>query len=397
MGMRYDLNVRSLLSIVLVALIVLVVGSFALASWGYFVTVGENEGAVITNRGRIEKIVGAGFYWSLNPLKAATKWDHSALHFEVTDPEVLTKSAEEDEGEIASVGQAIGIVIAGDVFRPGPEDVVFIKEKWRDYRPLFLSDEAIIGDPKLMKDSSAPRGAGEGLIQQLAKQAAKECVGERTFDNAVVGTARGELRQCIQDTLGALAKGYGLKVGNITVPDVILDEQQQEIVAQLGQAKFMANRAEQQEQQAIAEAERDAAKERGKIQVEQARVQEKARQDKVTAQLRKQALEAEKEAIEAQKANEKLRAERDLEIVKIKREVAKQEAMAELALELAQAEMYGANPKYVELLVSKAWAEAWNQVDKVIVPQGVNPTMILGGGAMPTFDVDQSAVGPQQP
>ncbi|MBS1254013.1 MAG: hypothetical protein MAG451_03069 [Anaerolineales bacterium] len=395
MNMRYDVNLRSLVSIVVAALLILLVGSLGLVGWGYFVTVGENEGAIITTRGRIERVVGAGFYWSLNPFKSAIKWDRSAMHFEVTDPEVLTKSAEQENGEIASIGQSIGIVIAGDVFRPGPEDAVFIKDKWRDYRPLFLNDELIIGDLGLMRDPNTAVGAGEGLVQQLAKQAAKECVGERTFDNAVVGTARGELRQCIQDKLGALAEGYGLTVANVTVPDVILDEQQQEIVAQLGQAKFMANRAEQQEQQAIAEAERDAATERGKIKIEQARVQEKARQDKITAQLRKQALEAQKAAIEAEKANERFKAEKDLEISRIKRDVAEQEAKAQLALELAKAQMYGDNAKYVELLVNQAWAEAWNQVDKVIVPQGVNPTMILGGGTMPTFDVGQQTAGPR--
>lgn len=38
-------------------------------------------------------------------------------------------------------------------------------------------------------------------VQDLARQAMKVCVGDRTFDDNIIGTARDALRACIDDEL----------------------------------------------------------------------------------------------------------------------------------------------------------------------------------------------------
>ena len=50
----------------------------------------------------------------------------------------------------------------------------------------------------------------------------KVCVGDRIFDEAVIGTARDELRACIDDEVNKLAANFGLRVENVAVPDVLL-------------------------------------------------------------------------------------------------------------------------------------------------------------------------------
>ncbi len=47
------------------------------------------------------------------------------------------------------------------------------------------------------------------------------CVGDLQFSEAVVGSARDVLRECIDSELDKLAKGYGLEVRNVVVPNIM--------------------------------------------------------------------------------------------------------------------------------------------------------------------------------
>jgi len=353
-------------------LVLLLLVAVVLLSGCIMGSVDPDEGAVIVNAGRLEGVVGPGFQFSLNPVKTMHVYKRSALNFCVTDPEILTRS-DAQEGQQAGLGQSIGLQACADVFRPGPEDSARVENLWVNYRGVFDSDEALIGS-----------GEQLGLMQRLAKQAMKVCVGQRTFEQAVVGTARDELRQCIDSELSALAENYGLDVQNVVVPEVILTPDQQQILQEIGSSKFRTEQARQREREAVANAQAEAARQRGEIEVEQARIQEKLKQDAITAELRAQALAAERAAIEADKSNAIYAAEQDLKLAELARQKAEVDAQAKLAPELARAQMYGANPAYVDLLIQQAWANAYRQTDKV----GANPQVILSGQApVPTLDV----------
>ena len=47
----------------------------------------------------------------------------------------------------------------------------------------------------------------------------KVCIGERTFNDNVIGTARDVLRECIDKELSRLADSYGLQIANVVVPE----------------------------------------------------------------------------------------------------------------------------------------------------------------------------------
>lgn len=364
---------------------IVVVGVVLLLASGlfYMTTVAAEEVIVRFSAGRITQVAGPGLHWDIGLFKSYQKMSRAAFPFSVSDPEVLTK-APMTEGEgveaIARIGQAIGIVVAGDVFRPGPEDADFIESHWAQYKTYYTSDEALAA-----------------LMERLSKQAMKVCIGERTFEESVVGEARDRVRVCIAGEVVELATNYGLQVRNLVVPDVILDEHQKGLIAEIGSAKFKTEVARQQRLQALAEGERDAAIQEAKIRVEQAVIQEKARQDKVTWGLKEQAFLAQKAAITAEKANLKLTADKDLEITQVEREVAIQKALAKLAPEIQRALMMGENPDYVNLLINEAWAEAWNEVDKVFISEGMNPTMIMGGGVVPTIEVGRGGQEESKP
>src|SRR6266545_3164432 len=53
-------------------------------------------------------------------------------------------------------------------------------------------------------------------------QAMKVCVGDKKFDEAVIGSGRDALRSCIDDELSGLAQPLGLEVRNVAVPQVTI-------------------------------------------------------------------------------------------------------------------------------------------------------------------------------
>ena len=88
--------------------------------------------------------------------------------------------------------QRLGVTVSGSVFRPNFKKADLIADLWTRYRTIYISDEAL-----------------QAVVNDLAAQAMKVCVGDRGFEEAVIGSARDELRKCIDDQVSPLAQGYG--------------------------------------------------------------------------------------------------------------------------------------------------------------------------------------------
>ena len=243
-------------------------------------------------------------------------------------------------------------------------------------------------------------------MKDLTQQSMKVCVGDRTFDDNIIGTARDALRQCIDDETSKLAANFGLEVENVVVPEVILSPEVQVALDAIVQSRLETEKAAQDKLRANAQAGAERAKQEGEIRTAQSRIQEEAKQQTILAKLEQEKIlaqkavieaeranelarvEAERAIIEAQKSNDLLAAQQDIIINKALAEAAQEKASAELALQAALAVIYAQNPGYLDLQVVKANASALNSTDKVIfTPEGMVPNLVIPGpGIVPTVD-----------
>jgi len=278
----------------------------------------------------------------------------------VEDPEVITLDR-----------QRVGLKVSGDVFRPGIGQSGQLQALWPAYQGIYLSDPALVA-----------------RVEDLTLQAMKSCVGDRTFNDNVIGSARDTLRVCIDTQLNELASNLGLVVKNVTVPNVILTPEAQTSLDAITKSRLDTELAQQDAIKAKEQAAADQAREEGAVRVELARQQEEVRQKTVLAQLEEERLKAQRAVIEAEKSNSLLAAQRDLEINAIQAEAALEAARADLAQELTLAEVYAQNPDYVYLQALRANASALSASDKIIfTPEGTTPTIVVPGpGIVPTAE-----------
>lgn len=334
------------------------------AFFGYFwQPVRAEEVGIKFEQNRPYEVVGPGLYTELAPFqfRSLKTIRIEGLAFQAQDEEVLTKDQ-----------QRIGVLVSGTVHRPNFEKASVLLANWANYWHLYANDRALFYQDEKSKQPG-------GLMQDLGRQAMKVCVGGLKFDDAVIGAGRDNLRECIDKELDRLAQGYGLEVRNIVVPNVVLAQDVQKRLDEITQSRLATQLADQQKLQAESEAKRVLATEAGKILVEQGRVQEKARQDKTTAELEEQAQKAQKQVIEARKSNELLASQKDLEIARITREVAEERAKAELASEITKAAMFQGSPQYADIVKVQAIANAYKATDKVMVlPNNSNPMVFMG-------------------
>lgn len=366
--------------------IVFVLLAFGSQFFYLFVRVEQQEVGVQFKSGQIVNIVGPGVYTDIGLFVEMKHVSSQAVPFDVLDPEIITKDK-----------QRIGLRVTGDAFRPGLARVDVLRNNWAQYSQIYLDD--LVASER---------------VKALAQQAMKVCVGERTFDDAIIGTARDDLRQCIDDEVSALADNYGLQIENVVVPEVVLSAEVQAALDSIVASRLATEKAAQDALKAQAEAEAEKAKQIGAIQVEQSRIQEEARQQIILAQLEQEKtiaqkavieavkanelaqVEAQNAIIEAEKINELLAAQQDLEINKALALAAAEKAKADLAQQLALAALYGENPGYLQLQMVLANASALKATDKIIfTPEGTTPTIVLPGpGIVPTVDTTP-ATGPQ--
>lgn len=364
--------------LVIIVLAVIFLYTFSSQFFYFLARVEEQEVGVKFRSGRIVDIVGPGVYTDVGLFVDLKRVSSEAVPFIVTDEELITKDK-----------QRIGLVVTGDVFRPGVAGTELIRQHWAQYNEYYLNDDI-----------------ARTAIEARARQAMKVCVGDRNFDDAVIGTARDELRTCIDTELGELANSYGFTIDNVAVPDVILLPDAQARLDEIVQSRLQTEKARQDELRAEAEASAEQARQEGAIRVEQSRIQEESRQQTTLAKLEEEKIlaqkavieaeranelarvQAERAIIEAEKENELLAAQRELEIQTARAKASAEQARADLASQITLAELYAANPGFLQLQMVQANANALNTTDKIIfTPDGTTPTIVLPGpGIVPTVD-----------
>ena len=364
--------------VIIVIVVLLFLMLFARNFFYAFERVDEQEVGVQFQGGRIKDVVGPGVYTDVGLYVSMVKVSSQAIPFTVQDPEIITLDK-----------QRIGLVVSGDIFRPNIAEKDTLQRLWAQYRGIYLQDEL-----------------ARSRMQDQARQAMKVCVGDRTFDENVVGAARDLLRQCIDTGLNERAANFGLRVENLVVPDVILSPAVQTALDAIVQSRLETEKAGQDKLRADAQAFAEQALQEGEIRIAQSRIQEEARQQTALAELERQKVaaqkavieaeranelarvEAQKAVIEAEKQNELLAAQRDIEIAQSLAIAAIEQAKAAIAVETALAELYTERPQYVQLLIAQANASALRNTDKVIfTTEGMTPTLVLPGpGIVPTVD-----------
>jgi len=364
--------------VILVVIAIVFVGSRQF--FYIFERVEEQEVGVQFRSGRIYDVVGPGVYSDIGLFVEMRRVSSQAIPFSVRDEEIITSDK-----------QRIGLVVSGDIFRPNLAGKDLIQTHWAQYSGIFLNDEL-----------------ARNRVQDLTRQAMKVCVGERKFDDAIIGTARDELRTCVDEELSKLAENFGLQISNVVVPEVVLSPEVQAALDAIVQSRLETEKAAQDKLKADAQAAAEQARQEGEVRVAQARIQEEARQQILLARLEQEKTIAQKAVIEAQKANELaqvlaqesiieaqkrnelIAAQQDLEINKAQAAAATEKAKAELAREQALADLYSRNLNYLRLRMAEANANALKQTDKIIfTPEGTTPTIVLPGpGIQATVDTN---------
>lgn len=349
----------------------LIVGIIALAivasigsNFFYFLArVDQGQVGVQMSGGKIKAIVGPGVYSDVGLYVEIKRVSTKAIPFSVEDPEIITIDK-----------QRIGLVVSGDIFRPTAVNKAVYLDKWEQYSAMY-TDDAVL----------------KSRVEAQARQAMKVCVGERKFDESIIGSARDALRGCIDEELSNQASNYGLDIQNVTVPNVVLSPEVQTALDAIVQSRLSTEKAAQDKLKAEAEAAAEQARQEGEIRVEQSRIQEQARQQTLLAKLEQEKLQAQKQVIEAQKANDLLAAQQDLQINQALAKAAAEKVKVELAQQIALAELYSNYDGYLQLQLALANASALKNTDKIIfTPEGMMPQLVLAGpGVVPTVDTSQ--------
>lgn len=346
--------------IILVALGII----FALTKphWYLFERVNPDQIGIKTRGGQIVGVVPAGIYSDVGLFVNLEKYSTLSFQFTTTDPEVITQD-----------NQRLGVTVTGSAFRPQyTTDEKVLTALWTKYRTIYTNDTAL-----------------QQVLNDLSFQAMKVCVGNKPFQDSVIGSDRDSLRACIDEELNKLTRNYGLTVTNLTVPNVALSPEVQALLDAITKSRLETEKAAQDKLKADAEGLARKAEQEANIRVEQAKIQEETKQQTILAQLNQEKLQAQQKVIEATKSNELLSALRDLEINKALSAAASEKAKADLAKDLALAEMYTKNPTYAAYMAAIVNASAIKETDKFIfTPEGVFPQLVFSGnGVMPTIPV----------
>jgi regulator of protease activity HflC (stomatin/prohibitin superfamily) len=334
---------------------------FARQHFYLFKRVEPGQVGVMIRGGQIVSIVPQGMYSDLGLFVDLKIYSVEAYQFSVADAELIT-----------SDNQRIGVTVSGSLFRPDYSKADRIANLWSRYQNIYISDEAL-----------------QKVANDLAAQAMKVCVGGKPFRESIIGAGRDALRNCIDEELSKLTEPYGLDVSNLTVPNVALSPEVQQLLDAITKSRLETEKAEQDRLKAIAQGEASKAEQEAAIRVEQSRAQEEAKQKAILAQLTHDQLTAERQVIDAQKSNDLLSAQRDLEINQAMAIAAIEKAKADLAKEIALADLYSKNPNYYNFQIALANASAIKDTDKLIfVPEGTFPQLIFGNDLKPVVPVN---------
>jgi hypothetical protein len=338
-----------------VILIVAAILISVLSSFWYFEVINNDEVGVKIKSGQITGIAQPGIVYDFGLFVKLIRIKTSAVAITVDDAELITSDK-----------QRIGLEVTADVFRPTTTDIV--ASNYARYKNIYIDDASL-----------------QNRMQAFTLQAMKVCVGDKKFDDAIIGTGRDVLRACIDDELSKLAEPIGLEVRNVAVPQVTISPEVQAALDAIVQSRLATEKAKQDAEKAKQESTASQAVEEGRIRVEQSKLQEEARQQATLQELQKEKLEAQLKVIEQETIN----AQAQLELTKAQQQIANEQAKVDLAKEIALAKLYAENPAYVSLLIAQANASAIKDSDKFIfVPAGTFPNLILGNGVVPTFPIN---------
>lgn len=342
-----------LVGLVLAVIAVLVLANVSKSFW-YFEVVENDQVGVTVEAGKIQGVVQPGIAYDFGLFVDLIKITTSAVAITVDDPELITIDK-----------QRVGLEVTADVFRPREADIVI--SNYSRYRNIYQNDDAL-----------------KQRMTAFTLQAMKVCVGDKKFDEAVIGSGRDDLRACIDEELSGLSAPLGLEVRNVAVPQITISPEVQAALDAIVQSRLATEKAKQDAEKARQEATAQQAVEEGRIRVEQSKLQEEARQQATLQQLKQQQLEAELAVIQQQTVN----ADAQLILTQAEQKIADEQAQVDIARELALAEMYSSHPEYVALQIALANASAIKETDKFIyTPAGSFPNLILSNGVVPTVQV----------
>jgi len=339
--------------VVVVAVILVVFFSVADQFW-YFTVINPDQVGVRIEAGQITGIAQPGIAYDFGLFVDIIKIDVSAVAITVDDAELITSDK-----------QRIGLEVTADVFRPREADLV--TNNYPRYKNIYTDNPAL-----------------QQRMTAFTLQAMKVCVGDKKFDEAVIGSGRDALRACIDEELSSLAQPVGLEVRNVAVPQVVISPEVQSGLDAIVQSRLATEKAKQDAEKARQEATAQQAVEEGKIRIEQSKLQEEARQQVLLQEIKRQQLEAELNVIEQGKIN----AQAQLELTFIQQQVSYEQAKVDIAREIALAELYAEHPEYLTLQIVLANSAAIQNADKFIfTPEGVFPNLIFSNGVLPTVNV----------
>src|SRR5215203_6720813 len=114
-----NISIRTIVIGVVVFVVLLVAFSFTSNFFYFFERVSASEVGVQFVSGRIRDVVGPGVYSDAGLFVDMERISIQSVAFSVSDPELITKDK-----------QRIGVVVTGDVFRPGLEGEDQIIQLW---------------------------------------------------------------------------------------------------------------------------------------------------------------------------------------------------------------------------------------------------------------------------
>jgi len=300
---------RWLIQMVLVVVGIILLMVLIRPFW-YFEVINNDEVGIGIQAGQIHAVRQPGIAYDLGLFVQLIKIKTSAVAITVDDPELITSDK-----------QRIGLEVTADVFRPREADLV--TTNYARYRGIYTDDTAL-----------------QQRMTAFTLQAMKVCVGDKKFDEAVIGSGRDALRSCIDDELSGLAEPLGLEVRNVAVPQVTISPEVQSALDAIVQSRLATEKAKQDVEKAKQESLAQQAVEEGRIRVEQSKLQEEARQQVTLQELKQQQLEAQLAVIDQETIN----AQAQLELVAVQQQVAEEQARVDIAKELALALLYSENP-----------------------------------------------------
>lgn len=337
-----------------IGIIVIVVFANISKSFWYFEVIENDQVGVTIQSGQIQGVLQPGIAYDFGLFVKLVKITTSAVAITVDDPELITIDK-----------QRIGLEVTADVFRPREADIVI--SNYSRYKNIYISDESL-----------------QQRMTAFTLQAMKVCVGDKKFDEAVIGSGRDDLRACIDDELSGLAAPIGLEVRNVAVPQITISPAVQAGLDAIVQSRLATEKAKQDAEKAKQEAIAQQAVEEGRIRVDQSKLQEESRQQATLQDLKRLQLEAQLAVIRQATVNEQAQ----LVLTEAQQQVASEQAKVDIAKELALAQMYAMYPEYVMLQIALANAAAIKPTDKLIyTPAGVFPNLILTNGVVPTVQM----------